>query len=255
MGVLPDFLIETQVKIEPFDDGASKPGRISSGLTSYGYDARLGYKFRVMTPHRCTAAIIDPKQDDPTAWTEIDLTPRPSAKCEWCEGAGVIRGSMGPFPCAKCYGAGVTAPLNPPSDFLPIPPGGFVLGETLETFTVPRDVLCLVTGKSTYARVGIQIYVTPGEPEWTGRWTVEINNTAPLPVKVYPGEGIMQCVFLRSDAQTQGMIRALQTFAPGFDEGLVNDMDKAALASCRRSYADKKGKYQSQGGLTPAKVV
>ena len=229
MGVLPDFLIENEVKIDPFDPGGKRPGKISSGLGSYGYDARLGYRFRVMTPHRCTAAIIDPKQDDPSAWEEIDLSPRMVSD-----------------------GKGGRENLRP--DFLPIPPGGFVLGETLETFTVPRDVLCVVFGKSTYARVGIQVYVTPGEPEWTGKWTVEISNHAPLPVKVYPGEGIMQCIFLRTDAFTQAALAAILEDAGRTNFGLHAALSAAAGLTCRRSYADKAGKYQSQGGLTPAKV-
>lgn len=168
MGVLPDFMIESEVKIEPFSPCEKRPGKISYGLTSYGYDARLGYRFRVMTPHRCTAAVIDPKKDDPSAWTEIDLTPptehdweafdhggKPYIRCRHCQ---VFEDN----PYVKDWDAKCFATRNP--DYLPIPPGGFVLGETLETFTIPRDVLCLVMGKSTYARVGIQIYVTPGEP-------------------------------------------------------------------------------------------
>jgi len=94
------------------------------------------------------------------------------------------------------------------------------LAETIEFFEVPRDVICICLGKSTYARCGIIVNVTPLEPEWRGRVTIEISNTTPLPAKIYAGEGIAQILFLRTDAV------------------------------CKTSYADKQGKYQDQKGLT-----
>ena len=97
-----------------------------------------------------------------------------------------------------------------------IPPNSFALGYTIETLKIPRDVLTLCVGKSTYARCGILVNVTPFEPEWEGHATLEISNTTPLPAKIYAGEGIAQVVFFRADEP------------------------------CGVSYADRKGKYQSQ---------
>ena len=101
-----------------------------------------------------------------------------------------------------------------------IPPNSFALGRTVEYFRVPRNVLCTCVGKSTYARCGIIVNVTPFEPEWEGFVTLEISNTTPLPARVYANEGIAQVLFFQSDE------------------------------SCEVSYADKKGKYQKQQGLT-----
>jgi dCTP deaminase len=97
-----------------------------------------------------------------------------------------------------------------------IPPNSFALGLTLERFRIPRDVLALCIGKSTYARCGIIVNVTPFEPGWEGRAVIEISNTTPLPARVYAGEGIAQVIFLQSDV------------------------------ACRTSYADRGGKYQDQ---------
>jgi len=106
------------------------------------------------------------------------------------------------------------------SDVCIIPPNSFALAETVEYFEIPRDVLATCLGKSTYARCGIIVNVTPLEPEWRGKITLEISNTTPLPAKIYANEGIAQIVFLRAEQP------------------------------CRTSYADKKGKYQDQKGLT-----
>jgi len=97
-----------------------------------------------------------------------------------------------------------------------IPPNSFALSRTLEYFRVPRSVLTICVGKSTYARCGIIVNVTPFEPEWEGFVTLEISNTTPLPAKIYAGEGIAQVLFFEADE------------------------------SCEMSYADKKGKYQAQ---------
>jgi dCTP deaminase len=101
-----------------------------------------------------------------------------------------------------------------------IPPNSFALARTVEYFRIPRDVLTICVGKSTYARCGLIVNVTPFEPEWEGFVTLEISNTTPLPAKVYAHEGIAQVLFFQSDE------------------------------SCEVSYADKKGKYQKQQGLT-----
>ena len=110
------------------------------------------------------------------------------------------------------------------SDVCIIPPNSFALSKTVEYFRIPRDVLTVCVGKSTYARCGLIVNVTPFEPEWEGYVTLEISNTTPLPAKVYANEGIAQVLFFQSDE------------------------------TCEVSYADKKGKYQKQQGLTLPKL-
>jgi dCTP deaminase len=105
-----------------------------------------------------------------------------------------------------------------------IPPNSFALARSVEYFRIPRDVLTICVGKSTYARCGIITNVTPFEPEWEGHVTLEISNTTPLPAKVYANEGIAQVLFFESDEP------------------------------CEMSYADKKGKYQGQRGVTPPRL-
>jgi dCTP deaminase len=105
-----------------------------------------------------------------------------------------------------------------------IPPNSFVLSRTVEYFRIPRDVLVVCVGKSTYARCGLIVNVTPLEPEWEGYLTLEISNTTPLPAKVYADEGIAQLLFLAGD-------------------GL-----------CETSYKDKKGKYQAQVGIVLPRI-
>ena len=106
------------------------------------------------------------------------------------------------------------------TDICIIPPNSFALAKTVEYFRIPRDVLTVCVGKSTYARCGLIVNVTPFEPEWEGFVTLEISNTTPLPARVYANEGIAQVLFFQSDEM------------------------------CEVSYADKKGKYQKQQGLT-----
>lgn len=105
-----------------------------------------------------------------------------------------------------------------------IPANSFVLGRSLEYFRIPRDVLVICQGKSTYARCGVIVNVTPLEPEWEGFITISLVNVSQVPVKVHSGEGIAQAVFLR------------------------------AAAECATSYADRKGKYQEQKGIQLSKV-
>ena len=250
MGVLADFQIEREVKIEPFDDGRKKIGQISSGVTSYGYDARVGYKFKIFTAVNC--AVIDPKNFSNATFVDVDITPK---------GHEYRKKGHGPasyWHCVHC-GAdlgdpnGFTGSCSRDIDHILIPPNSFALAESLETFTIPRDVLCVVMGKSTYARCGLILNTTPGEPEWTGKWTIELSNSTPLPIKVYAGEGIMQCVFLRCDGVNDAARRALSCHLTDGEEH--SDYTKAlAKGTCRTSYADKKGKYNHQIGLTPPKV-
>ena len=181
MGLLADWQIKKLVKIEPFAEEAHRPGAVSFGLSSYGYDVRVGRHFKVFT--NVYGAIIDPKRFEPKAFVDIE------------------------------------------GDFCIIPPNSFALAETVEYFEIPRDVLATCLGKSTYARCGIIVNVTPLEPEWRGKITIEISNTTPLPAKVYANEGIAQILFFKADQV------------------------------CEKSYADKKGKYQDQKGLTLPFVV
>lgn len=110
------------------------------------------------------------------------------------------------------------------TDICVVPPNSFALARSIEYFRIPRNVLTICLGKSTYARTGIVVNVTPFEPGWEGYVTLEISNTTPLPARVYANEGIAQFVFLRADQV------------------------------CERSYADKGGKYQDQAGLTLPRV-
>jgi dCTP deaminase len=105
-----------------------------------------------------------------------------------------------------------------------IPPNSFALATSVEYFRIPRNVMTICVGKSTYARCGIITNVTPFEPEWEGHVTLEISNTTPLPAKIYAGEGISQVLFFESDEE------------------------------CQISYADRKGKYQKQVGVTLPKL-
>jgi dCTP deaminase len=110
--------------------------------------------------------------------------------------------------------------VNMTSDSCLVPPNSFALARSVEYFRIPRDVLTLCVGKSTYARCGIIVNVTPFEPEWEGHVTLEISNTTPLPARIYAGEGLAQVLFL------------------------------GAAEPCETSYAERGGKYQAQRGIT-----
>jgi dCTP deaminase len=189
MAVLCDTQIRELVFIEPFEDNVKRPRRISYGVSSYGYDVRVGTLFKIFTnvaPHG-GQAVVDPKQFDDASFVTVD-----------------------------------TAETG--RDHVIIPPNSFALCETVEELKIPRDVLAICVGKSTYARCGIIVNVTPLEPEWRGKVTIEISNTTPLPAKIYANEGIAQMIFLKADRV------------------------------CAVSYADKGGKYQDQAGLVLPKV-
>ena len=176
MGILPDWKIKEEVKIEPWDDGQLRPGVISYGVSSYGYDVRVGRHFKIF--HNALSAVVDPKDFDARSFIDIE------------------------------------------ADSCLIPPNSFALAETVEYLEIPRDILCICLGKSTYARCGIIVNVTPLEPEWEGHVTLEFSNTTPLPAKIYANEGVAQILFFASD------------------EG------------CELSYRDRGGKYQGQRGVT-----
>jgi dCTP deaminase len=162
--------------IEPFVDDQIRQGVISYGVSSYGYDVRVGDDFKVFTNVYNT--VVDPKNFDSKSFVDIK------------------------------------------ADVCIIPPNSFALASTVEYFRIPRDILTVCLGKSTYARCGIIVNVTPFEPEWEGHVTIEISNTTPLPAKIYANEGIAQVLFFQSDEP------------------------------CAKSYKDKKGKYQAQRGVT-----
>jgi dCTP deaminase len=166
--------------IDPFEERQVREGRISYGLSSYGYDMRVADDFRIF--HNALSPVVDPKAFDDRSFVE--------------------------YQGAECI----------------IPPNSFALGRSVEYFRIPRDVLTICVGKSTYARCGIITNVTPFEPEWEGYVTLEISNTTPLPAKIYANEGIAQVLFFESDE------------------------------TCEVSYADKKGKYQGQVGVTPPRL-
>jgi dCTP deaminase len=110
------------------------------------------------------------------------------------------------------------------TDVCIVPPNSFALARSIEYFRIPRDILTICLGKSTYARCGIIVNVTPFEPEWEGHVTLEISNTTPLPAKIYANEGLAQVLFLQAEAE------------------------------CEVSYADRKGKYMKQRGITVPKM-
>jgi len=176
---ITEMALENQM-IEPFQEGQVRDGKISYGVSSYGYDIRIADEFKVFT--NVNATIVDPKNFDENSLVTSN------------------------------------------GDTCIIPPNSFALARTVEYFRIPRNILTICVGKSTYARCGIIVNVTPFEPEWEGYVTLEVSNTTPLPAKIYANEGIAQVLFFESDEV------------------------------CQISYADKKGKYQNQAGLTLPKL-
>ena len=166
--------------IEPFVDSQKRDGVISYGLSSYGYDARVGNNFKIFT--NVDSAVVDPKNFAANSF------------------------------------------VDRMADVCIIPPNSFALASTVEYFRIPRDVLVICVGKSTYARCGIIVNVTPLEPEWEGHVTLEFSNTTPLPARIYANEGACQFLFLQGNEP------------------------------CETSYRDKAGKYQGQRGVTLPKI-
>lgn len=168
--------------IEPFVEKLVSKGKVSYGLSSYGYDMRVADEFYIFH-NAYPTEVIDPKN---------------AKESYFIKHKGKV-----------CI----------------IPPNSFVLARSVEYFRIPRNVLGIVFGKSTYARCGIIVNVTPLEPEWSGTLVIEISNTTPLPAKIYANEGIAQVIFLEADEP------------------------------CKVSYADRKGKYQKQKGIVLPKVI
>ena len=169
-----------QKMIEPFEDKQIRGNNISYGVSSYGYDARVGNEFKIFT--NVNTEIVDPKNFKPTSFVT-----KKSSECI-------------------------------------IPPNSFVLASTVEYFRIPDNVLVICLGKSTYARCGIIVNVTPLEPSWRGNVTLEFSNTTPLPAKIYANEGACQFIFLKGNEKPE------------------------------TTYSDREGKYMDQKGVTLPKV-
>lgn len=178
--------------ITPFEDKLVREvdGRriISAGVSSYGYDLRLAPDgFRVFSP--IASAEIDPKRFDENSLIESPLRTAEDGSKYWL-----------------------------------LPPHSYALGVTVETFRMPRRVIGICVGKSTYARSGLIVNTTPLEPGWRGRLVLEFSNSADLPIRVYANEGIAQVTFFESDED------------------------------CEVSYDDRAGKYQGQTGLVTPRL-
>ena len=183
MTVLSDKWIKKSAEkgmIKPFVNKQVRKGKISFGLSSYGYDARVSNEFKIFT--NVNSGIVDPK-----VFKKESFVTKIGKECI-------------------------------------IPPNSFALARTIEYFRIPRNVLTVCLGKSTYARCGIIVNVTPLEPEWEGHVTLEFSNTTSLPAKIYANEGVAQMLFFESDEV------------------------------CKVSYADRGGKYQGQTGVTLPKA-
>ena len=166
--------------IKPFINKQVRKGKISFGLSSYGYDARVSNEFKIFT--NVNSGVVDPK-----IFKKESFVTKKGKECI-------------------------------------IPPNSFALASTIEYFKIPEDVLVICLGKSTYARCGIIVNVTPLEPGWEGHVTLEFSNTTPLPAKIYANEGVAQMIFFESDQ------------------------------ICETSYKDRGGKYQGQTGVTLPKT-
>ena len=183
-GIMPDHWIREQAvnhgMIEPFVEKQTAEGKISYGLSSFGYDSRCSDEFKIFT--NVDNAIVDPKN-----FSEDSFVDRQTDVCI-------------------------------------IPPNSFVLTRSVEYFRIPKDVLVVCLGKSTYARCGLIVNVTPLEPGWEGHVTLEISNTTPLPAKVYANEGVAQFLFFKGSSD------------------------------CEVTYADRAGKYMGQTGVTLPRI-
>jgi dCTP deaminase len=190
--IKPDSWITTQATqnqmIEPFNPAQFTPmgNKISFGVSSYGYDLTSDSEFQIFT--NTNAQIIDPKNFDKSLLVHAEITTDHSGS------------------------------------YIIAPPNSFVLANTVEYIKMPRNVVGLMTAKSTYARCGLIFPPTVLEPEWEGNITIEISNTTPSPARIYVNEGIAQVLFFESDED------------------------------CKVSYADRKGKYQGQRGVTLPRV-
>ena len=173
-------MAQNQEMINPFEENQVRGNKISYGLSSYGYDARVSNEFKIFT--NVNSEIVDPKN-----FKQSNFISKKGSECI-------------------------------------IPPNSFVLACTVEYFKIPNDIMVICLGKSTYARCGIIVNVTPLEPEWEGYVTLEFSNTTPLPAKIYANEGVAQFIFLKGNEKPEV------------------------------TYADRDGKYMKQKGVTLPKV-
>ena len=184
MTVLSDTWIKKMSKtkgmIKPFVDKQNRKGKVSFGLSSYGYDARVSNEFKIFT--NVNSGVVDPK-----VFKKDSFVTKKGKECI-------------------------------------IPPNSFALARTVEYFKIPKNVLVICLGKSTYARCGIIVNVTPLEPGWEGHVTLEFSNTTPLPAKIYANEGVAQFVFIKG-----------------------NEVPNI-------TYDKRKGKYMKQKGVTLPKI-
>lgn len=260
MGILSDWQIERDIKIEPFIKDQQSKGIVSFGMSSYGLDLRCGYRFRVFTPVHCTE--VDPKNFDPKSFVEVDLTPEEHL---WKHDR-----DDGVFECTKCKATSLNHPNNSQClskpNFIRIPPNSFALTESIEVLEIPRDVTGLIVDKSTYRRCGIVMGATVLEAGWKGRVTLEISNSTPLPARIYAGEGLCQVLFFRTDGHNEAVLNAARRlcgqeaqnvleggYGPSqarnlrtIEELLYKELGKG---SCRVSYDQRKGRYQNQKGI------
>lgn len=257
MGCLVDWQLKRDVKVEPMEDAIRREGKISWGVGSYGIDMRVGYVFKVFSPINATE--IDPKNFDERCLVTVDLTPKYEHQWEDLECLDANHNPTIGKHCAVC-GAWKDTPSEhkyqcpkKQPNYILIPPHSFALGESVEYFQIPRDTLCIVIGKSTYARCGIVVNCTPLEPEWKGKVTIEISNTTPLPARIYCGEGIAQCVFLRTDGRTEMNTHDITNLYDHLSIGRLipnHWLEHEHNSTCKVSYADKAGRYQNQTGIT-----
>ena len=166
--------------ISPFEEKQIRGDKISFGVSSFGYDARVSDEFKIFTD--VDSAIVDPKNFKNNSFVSREAN--------------------------ECI----------------IPPNSFVLASTVEYFKIPKDILVICLGKSTYARCGIIVNVTPLEPGWEGHVTLEFSNTTPLPAKIYANEGAAQFIFLKGNEEPE------------------------------TTYEKRNGKYMKQTGVTFPKV-
>lgn len=228
--ILPDWAIREFVTIEEFVDYDQCPKDVVSyGVTSSGYDIRVGGRFKVFTNAHCQT--VSPKNINPKSFLDMDLTGHNwhtrvnsgNTCTKVCTQCGAVQETAKGR--AKCVPDVPDRDIVVPTELVPlsvlIPPNSFALAETVELLHIPRNINCLCLGKSTYARCGIIMNFTPFEPGWRGIVTVEISNSTPLPVEIFAWQGIGQAQF------------------------------SLTVGKCEKSYAEKKNaKYQDQTGLT-----
>ena len=152
-------MAEQKQMINPFVSEQKREKKISYGLSSFGYDARVSNKFKIFTD--VDSAVVDPKNFSSNSFVSREVE--------------------------ECI----------------IPPNSFVLASTVEYFKIPKDIMVICLGKSTYARCGIIVNVTPLEPGWEGHVTLEFSNTTPLPAKIYANEGAAQFIFLQGNEEPE----------------------------------------------------